>query len=86
MLSFLAHCDMLSPISSLLTVFVSSDEREGLYFKEDGTGSGVDAGTVLCTNKGEADVGRQQLYGFAGGWSSYQLTISQQSHGVAKKK
>lgn len=61
MLSLLAHCDMPSPVSSLLTVFVSSDEREGLYFKENGTGFGMDAGTVLCTNKGEADMGKQQL-------------------------
>lgn len=61
MLSPLAHCDVSSLVSSLFTVFVNSDEREGLYFKEDGPGFGVDAGTVLCTNKGEADVGKQQL-------------------------
>lgn len=54
MLSLLAHCDMPNPISSLLTVFVSSDNREGIYFKEDGGDFGVDAGTVLCTNEGEA--------------------------------
>lgn len=54
MLSLLAHCDMPNPISSSLIVFVSSDEREGIYFKEDGADFGVDAGTVFCTNKGEA--------------------------------
>lgn len=47
---------MPSPISSLLTVFVSSDEREGMHFKEEGAGFDVDAGIILCTNKGEADI------------------------------
>lgn len=55
-MSLLSHCDVPSPFSPLLTVFVSSDEREVLYFKEDGAGFGVDAGIVLCTNKGEADI------------------------------
>ena len=61
-----------------------------MQFEEDGAGFGMDAVVVLCTNKGEA--GKQssglQLYrkDFAGGCSNYQLTISQQCHGVAKKK
>jgi len=46
-----------------------------MQFEEDGTGFGTDAGTVLCTNRGEADKqsGRLQLYRkyFAGGCSNY---------------
>lgn len=86
------HCTvtMPSPVSSLLIIFVTSDRREGTRFKENDAGFGMDAGIVLCINRGEADkqLGRLQLYrkGFAGGYSTYQLTISQQRHGVEKKK
>lgn len=86
------HCTVTrpSPVSNLLTIFVSSDRREGMQLEEDGAGFGVGAGTVLCTNRGEVDkqLGRLQLYrkGFAGGCNNYQLTVSQHRHGVPKKK
>lgn len=61
-----------------------------MQFKENGTGFSMDAEIVLCINRGEADKqsSRLQLYrkGLAGGYSNYQLTISQQCHGAAKKK
>lgn len=61
-----------------------------MQFEEDGTGFSTDAGIALWANRGEADkqLGRLQLYrkGFAGGYNNYQLTISQQHHGVAKRK